>query len=113
MNSRASAQRSVRLRARAQTSYIGLNRLEEAEVTWQRAVDAKPHNLFIHDSMYQSAYFSEWRCRRHAARNETGEKELLEANTYCYRSGVVSGSQGSTEGQRIESSDRCRSANRF
>ncbi len=44
--------------AHATTSYIGLNRLEEARVTLQRAVDVKADNLFIHDSMYQLAFLS-------------------------------------------------------
>ena len=44
--------------AHAATSYIGLNRLEEARVILQRAVDAKADNLFIHDSMYQLAFLN-------------------------------------------------------
>ncbi len=44
--------------AHATTSYIGLNRLEEARVTLQRAVDVKADNLFIHDSMYQLAFLN-------------------------------------------------------
>jgi eukaryotic-like serine/threonine-protein kinase len=44
--------------AHAATSYIALNRLEEARVILQRAVDAKADNLFIHDSMYQLAFLT-------------------------------------------------------
>jgi eukaryotic-like serine/threonine-protein kinase len=44
--------------AHATTSYIALNRLEEARSTLQRAVDAKADNLFIHDSMFQLAFLN-------------------------------------------------------
>jgi serine/threonine protein kinase/tetratricopeptide (TPR) repeat protein len=39
-------------------SYMGLNRLEEAQATLQRAVDVKADNLFIHEQLYQLAFLN-------------------------------------------------------
>jgi serine/threonine protein kinase/tetratricopeptide (TPR) repeat protein len=44
--------------AHTATSYMGLNRLEEARATLQRAVDMKADNLFIHQQQYELAFLS-------------------------------------------------------
>jgi serine/threonine protein kinase/tetratricopeptide (TPR) repeat protein len=44
--------------AHAATSYMALNRLEEARATLQRAVDLKADNQFIHEQMFQLAFLS-------------------------------------------------------
>ncbi len=44
--------------AHASTSYMALNRLEEARATLQRAVDSKADNQFIHDELFQLAFLS-------------------------------------------------------
>jgi eukaryotic-like serine/threonine-protein kinase len=42
--------------AHVASSYMGLNRVEEARTTLQRAVDAKADNLFVHERLYDLAF---------------------------------------------------------
>ena len=44
--------------AHAATSYMALNRFEEAHSTLQRAVDTKADNLFIHQQLYDLAFLT-------------------------------------------------------
>ena len=43
----------------AASSYMALNRLEEARSNLQQALNAKADNLFVHDALYQLAFLTE------------------------------------------------------